>query len=90
MGRINTYTCDKGHVTVTEDLVEGTTPMMLRCRQKDDDGKHNCNEMARSAWYMCDQGLTPEYEWYKPESENGLNKEERDHVRMGGLLLRKK
>lgn len=88
--KINTYTCPKGHVTVTIDIVEGVTPMMLRCKQKDQDGKHNCTEMAKSAWYNCDQKLTPEYEWYKPDSLKGLNSSEREHVKLGGLLLRKR
>jgi len=47
--KINVYTCPKGHKTVTIDTDEGTTPMMLMCRQKDDDGKHNCTEWAISA-----------------------------------------
>lgn len=87
--RINVYTCPNGHQTVTIDLVEGTTPMILRCRQRADDGKHNCTDFAESAWYRCDQSLTPEYEWYKPDSLKGLSSEERDHVKLGGLLLRK-
>jgi hypothetical protein len=88
-GKINTYTCPQGHVTVTKDADEGTTPMMLRCRQKDNDGKHNCTEFSSSAWYRCNQCLTPEYEWYKPDTLKGLNHDEKEHVQMGGLLLRK-
>lgn len=87
--KINAYTCPKGHVTVTIDKDEGTTPMMLRCRQKDDDGKHNCTEFAHSAWYNCNQSLKPEYEWYKPASTKGFNEAEKEHIKMGGLLLRK-
>lgn len=88
-GKINVYTCVKGHKTVTIDTDEGTTPMMLGCRQKDDDGKHNCTQYAKSAWYNCDQSLKPEYEWYRPETTKGLNPAEKDHVSQGGLLLRK-
>lgn len=88
-GKINTYTCPEGHVTVTINKDDGTTPMMLMCRQKAKDGKHNCTEFAQSAWYRCSQDLTPEYEWYKPDSLAGLNREEKEHVTMGGLLLRK-
>jgi len=33
--------------------------------------------------------LPPEYEWYKPDSLKGLNPGEKEHVRKGGLLLRK-
>jgi hypothetical protein len=88
-GKINVYTCPAGHKTVTIDTDDGVTPMMMGCRQKADDGKHNCTEFARSAWYRCDSTLTPEYEWYKPESMKGLNKAEKEHVVLGGLLLRK-
>jgi hypothetical protein len=88
-GKINTYTCPAGHVTVTIDTDDGTTPMVLRCRQKHDDGKHNCTEFAKSAWYRCDQSLPPEYEWYKPASTKGLHGDEKSHVEMGGLLIRK-
>jgi len=87
--KINTYTCPKGHITVTVDVDEGTTPMTMRCRQRDDDGKHNCTEFASSAWYRCDQGLTPEYEWFKPASLKGYSREMKEHLKMGGLELRK-
>lgn len=86
---INTYTCPHGHVTVTKDVDEGVTPMMLRCRQKSDDGKHNCTEFARSAFYNCDQSLTPEYEWYKPKSYKGYKDSMREHIKKGGLDIRK-
>lgn len=88
-GMINVYQCPKGHKTVTVNRDDGTTPMMLRCRQKDDDGKHNCTEFAKSSWYMVDQTLLPEYEWYKPVTMKGLDQEEREHVKLGGLLIRK-
>ena len=87
--KINVYTCPNGHKTVTIDIDEGVTPMMLRCRQKADDGKHNCAEMASSAWYNCDQSLEPEYEWYKPASLKGLSPAMKEHVKMGGLEIRK-
>lgn len=87
-GKKNIYECPKGHQTVTVDVDDGVTPMMLRCRQKADE-KHNCTEMARSSFYSVDQLLTAEYEWYKPASLKGLNSAEREHVKRGGLLLRK-
>jgi hypothetical protein len=80
--KINTYTCPKGHVTVTIDREYGVTPMMLGCQQ-------NCTEMARSGWYRVSQDLKPEYEWYKPKTTKGLNINEKDHVERGGLLLKK-
>lgn len=88
-GKINTYTCPQGHVTVTIDTDEGVTPMMLRCRQKDNDGKHNCTEFASSDFYKVDQSLKPEYEWFKPASLKGYSGEMKEHLRKGGLEIRK-
>lgn len=85
--KINVYTCPKGHKTVTVDLVDGTTPMFLNCRNITDG--HACDQTSRSAWYMCDQTLTPEFEWYRPGPEEKLNKEERQHCIQGGLLIRR-
>lgn len=62
---------------------------MLRCRQRDDDGKHNCTEFAHSSMYRCDQKLTPEYEWFRPQSLKGLSPEMKEHIQKGGLELRK-
>lgn len=87
-GKINTYTCPHGHVTVTKDIDDGVTPFMLRCRQKADNGKHNCTEFAQSSFYRADQSLTPEYEWYKPTSLKGLSPAMKEHVKMGGLDIR--
>jgi hypothetical protein len=87
--KINTYKCSKGHITVTIDIDEGVTPMMLRCRQRDDDGKHNCTEFATSNFYTSDQSLIPEYEWFKPASLKGYSKEMKEHLKMGGLEIRK-
>lgn len=88
-GKKNVYICSKGHNTVTVDKDNGTTPMMIRCRQKHDDGKRNCTEMATSSFYHVDQSLIAEYEWYKPDSTKGLNQYDKEHVDMGGLLFRK-
>jgi hypothetical protein len=88
-GKKNVYICPKGHKTTTVDKDDGTTPFMLRCRQKDDDGKHNCTEMSKSCFYEVDQSLTAEYEWYKPSDLKGLNSAEKEHVKRGGLMLRK-
>lgn len=87
-GKINVYTCQLGHQTVTVDLEEGVTPFMIRCKQKHG-LKYDCTEMAQSCMYACPQILTPEYEWYKPTDLKKLNKGEREHVAQGGLLLRK-
>lgn len=92
-GQKNVYTCPAGHKTVTIDLDEGTTPFILRCQHRINDGKHACNEMARSSFY----NVTPEedqlpvtFEWYKPASPKDVSKDLREHVQKGGLVLRKR
>jgi hypothetical protein len=81
--RINQYTCRTcGGVITTVDRNEGTTPWMLACRATD-----GCTGSMFSSMYRVAPYLTPEWEWYKPEK---LPKGEmREHVQMGGLLLRK-
>jgi len=91
-GKKNIYTCPKGHQTVTVDVDDGTTPFMLRCRQRDDDGKHNCTEFSQSSGYNLtpDQQLfEPEYEWFKPTSLKGYSADMKEHLLKGGLELRK-
>jgi len=91
-GKKNIYTCPKGHKTVTTDVDDGVTPMMLRCRQRDDDGKHNCTEMASSQFCRltpAEQTLPAEYEWFRPASFKGYSREMKEHLEQGGLELRK-
>ncbi len=58
--KINVYTCDKGHKTVTIDREEGTTPFMISCEVEE------CKTgLARSCMYQTDQGQTPTHEWVK-------------------------
>lgn len=83
-GRINQYTCQKcGSVITTIDIDEGTTPMMLPCQVT-----NKCKGWMRSGFYLVDQHLTPDHEWYKPV-ELPMHRAEREHVQMGGLLIRK-
>lgn len=85
---INTYTCTKGHITVTVDVCHGTTPMFLKCQQMA--GASSCTEMARSAMYDGPaQCQVPEYEWYRPQNEHGMDAYDKEHYRLGGLFLRK-
>lgn len=44
---------------------------------------------AISAGYRCDQSLTPEYEWFKLSSLKGLTRQMQEHVKRGGLQLKK-
>jgi len=87
--RINTYTCPKGHIMVTKDVDEGVTPMLLNCKHKKDVGRGECGQTAMSAGYQCDQTLTPEYEWFKPRSLSGYSEGMKEHIRKGGLEIRK-
>lgn len=82
--RINTYTCFKsGHITVTKDVDEGTTPMIIDCPK--------CGMQAQSSWYDCDQDQDHTHEWYSPlRVEKIKDPGMREHVNAGGLMMRKK
>lgn len=94
-GRLNYYTCDvcHGH-TVTIDVHEGTTPMFLACRAP---GK-KCLGRATSAmyppqpWPVGAPRPKPAWDWYRPSGAEAeaMHAEVWDHVRRGGLLLRKR
>ena len=88
--KINVYTCDDcGHEHVTVDVDEGTTPMFMRCKNRLSGGR-GCGGRAVSAMYRVDQSLTPGWEWYRPKRTAGLTPAAREHVRLGGLVLRRK
>ncbi len=79
--RINQYTCDTcGGVITTIDRDEGTTPMFLNCR-----ATPGCDGRSVSSMYRVSPHLKPEWEWYRPKKAKGEN---REHVAMGGLLIR--
>lgn len=80
---INIYECSNGHKIVTIDRVQGVTPMTMQCRAE------GCTCWSKSKWYAVDQTLTPTHEWYSPASLEGLSRPEAEHVRKGGLLIRK-
>ncbi len=84
---INQYTCDECRGTiVTVDRDEGVTPFMLGCR-----AKPGCTGLMRSSFYSLPTIPRPSWEWYKPQFEEELKKldhQTREHVKLGGLLLR--
>lgn len=83
--RINQYTCTScSGVITTIDRDHGVTPFMLACRATE-----GCHGTMHSHLYRVAPGLTPDHEWYKPTSLKGLTAGMRDHVEMGGLLIRK-
>lgn len=82
-GRINQYRCHAcGGTITTIDREHGVTPMFLNCRVLT-----GCRGRMVSAMYRVDQALIPDHEWYKPTGKVAHHLE--DHVRSGGLLLRK-
>jgi len=82
----NVYTCQEcGGKIVTEDVDEGVTPFMLKCRATE-----GCDGNMWSAFYRCDQTLPAGFEWFMPKSLKGYNRGMKEHISKGGLDLRKK
>jgi hypothetical protein len=93
-GKKNIYRCDADscqHEMVTIDTDGGTTPFITACPR--------CKANTVSRFYRVPQDLTPTHEWYSPTDRelevvllkfaNPHQKQYvRDHVKMGGLLLR--
>lgn len=85
VGRKNIYTCEwcqRNVVTVDRD--DGVTPFLIDCL-------FGCRAVMKSSFYRVPQGLTAEYEWYKPDAEeiDKMTPAMRQHVEQGGLDLRK-
>lgn len=100
--RENVYTCRKcGRQLVTRDRDEGVTPFMMRCDP--DRTPDGCGAEMFSAGYGSGRALPPHapptHEWYKPTPAEldaecdavpgGTASWLRDHVRRGGLLIRR-
>lgn len=82
---INQYTCPEcGGVITTVHVDHGVTPMFLACRATKD-----CIGSMVSSMYRVDQTLQADYEWYRPKTMP-FNRGLRQHVQMGGLLIRKR
>ncbi len=93
--RVNVYVCPVcAGYTVTIDVHYGVTPFMLGCRASGRPG--DCGGMAESSFYpkgpRPSHIPSPSWEWYTPlEGEyRGLNRDMREHVDKGGLMIRKK
>jgi len=80
--RYDCQVCAKSIITINAD--DGTTPFMISCRATKD-----CNGAMYSAMYVIPQTLLPGFEWFKPKSLKGYDRYDREHVRKGGLILRK-
>lgn len=84
-GKKNSYTCQgcNGQI-ITIDVDEGVTPFAIPCRAKE-----GCKGLMFSAFYRIPQFLPAQYEWFKPTSLKGYGREMKEHIRKGGLDLRK-
>ena len=82
--RKNVYTCDtcRGQV-VTVDTDKGVTPFMIACR-----ATPGCKGFMISSFYHCDPASIATFEFYRPETIEGLDPPTQEHVMKGGLLLR--
>jgi hypothetical protein len=105
-GDKNAYHCETCHgYIVTVDLDDGVTPFMLACRVLGEpkDRANTCKGMMQSMFYPEEPWPTedgygvaiptvPTWEWYKPIGRElaGLDSDSFEHVRKGGLLLRKR
>lgn len=87
--RLNGYRCTKDrHLTITVDVDVGVTPFCMGCRK--------CGADAHSMMYPTKGDIPPlsaaTHEWYRPDEEElkGLCEANIEHVKRGGLLLRKR
>lgn len=96
-GRINGYICDQDrtHRIVTIDREPGVTPFTIQCPICEANnipnrtgGFYRFSAMT-SSMYRVPQDLTPNYEWYRPDTIAEIKEGVLDHVMQGGLLLRK-
>jgi len=86
-GEKNIYQCtDCCGVVVTIDRDEGVTPFMIDCK-----ATKGCTGIMESHFYRCDQMYRAEFEWYRPGRLERLflNRQTKEHFKMGGLILRK-
>lgn len=56
---------------------------MISCRVT-----QGCKGAMTSSLYRCDQSLPAQFEFYRPETIDGLDSVTKEHVMKGGLLLR--
>jgi hypothetical protein len=90
-GAKNAWHCGEcGRFTVAVHVDEGVTPFVIGCR-----ATPGCQGLARSIFYPPEPWPSwapeAEWEWYRPtpSERQGLAPEVREHVREGGLLLRR-
>ena len=85
-GQKNLYRCQEClDALVTLDMVDGTTPFMLSCHVTP-----TCTGAMFSSFYQCDQRLPHQYEWFKPDRLDGYDADMLEHIRKGGLVIRRR
>lgn len=88
--KLNVYNCPVASCSgrlVTREIHEGTTPSHVPCKVT-----LGCKGLMQSVFYAVkDPKMEPTHEWYKPSGDEytSLPTHALDHVRNGGLLLRK-
>lgn len=85
-GKVNIYVYEacRGHI-VTRDRDAGTTPFMTACH-----ATVGCKGKMQSSMYrVFNQDVRESHEWYRPSALEVVPTYARQHVAMGGLLLRK-
>lgn len=88
IGARNVYVCPTQHYTVTVDMAEGTTPMMIRCPHHMGGGQL-CSQMARSKMYPNvppNEWPRPSHAWDKPTKSE--RKRDKAYYAGGALALR--
>ena len=85
---IESYFCDEGHETVTEQIDEGLTRAAIPCTEP------SCSDFAYSIHRRSPSGTgVATHVWYKPgKEEEALIRRDQPHLNvhlnMGGLMLR--
>jgi len=85
-GHKNIYVCEacRGHI-VTVDTDDGTTPFLTPCCVT-----KGCKGMMKSSFYrVFDQSIGPSHEWFRPSPQARFSPSGMEHVKRGGLILRK-
>lgn len=82
-GLKNHYRCPScRYQFVTIDREPGVTPFMTDCA--------NCGGAAQSSGYRnVPAHIAVTHEWYRPDSFDGLHPGTVEHIKNGGLILRK-
>ncbi len=80
-GKVNEYTCDRKHVTVTIHADDGVTPFMIAC--------HRCGNTAISSCYQCNQSPKRVHGVWSAKQNKwwGEIEDQQRHAKLGGVFL---